>query len=296
MLARTGYAEVYASKQYFHKRPNNTSAVKCSHQNITQEINLLFSMGCPNNNITCNPYQMYRTYNGSCNNLKYPAIYGVAYSPFRRVLPPDYADGISQPRKGKSGENLPSARTVSVVVHRPYYKDDPKFTVMLAVWGQFLDHDLTATALSQGANGRPISCCDENGNVRENTHPECFPVHLDSADPYYKDYNVTCMEFVRAAPAPTCRLGPREQLNQASSYLDGSVIYGTEVLVVNSLRTFKNGTLKMYVTSDNRTLLPISENPNDGCNREEESNKGRYCFATGEYTLKYFGFISYSYF
>jgi hypothetical protein len=30
------------------------------------------------------------------------------------------------------------------------YKDDTKFTVMLAVWGQFIDHDMTATALSKG--------------------------------------------------------------------------------------------------------------------------------------------------
>lgn len=48
------------------------------------------------------------------------------------------------------GSPLPSARAVSVTVHRPVYRDDPKFTVMLAVWGQFMDHDVTATALSLG--------------------------------------------------------------------------------------------------------------------------------------------------
>lgn len=48
------------------------------------------------------------------------------------------------------GSSLPSARAVSVTVHRPVYRDDPKFTVMLAVWGQFMDHDVTATALSLG--------------------------------------------------------------------------------------------------------------------------------------------------
>jgi len=51
-----------------------------------------------------------------------------------------------QPRSN----GLPSAREVSVTVHRPIYAEDPNFTVMLAVWGQFLDHDITATALSQG--------------------------------------------------------------------------------------------------------------------------------------------------
>lgn len=99
---------------------------------------------------------------------------------------------------------------------------------MLAVWGQFLDHDITATALSQTSNGSPISCCDDHGFFRKDPHPECFPVHLDSHDPFYRDYNVSCMEFVRSAPAPTCRLGTREQLNQATSFLDGSVIYGND--------------------------------------------------------------------
>lgn len=39
---------------------------------------------------------------------------------------------------------------VSLGVHRPSYSTDPHFTVMLAVFGQFLDHDITATALNQG--------------------------------------------------------------------------------------------------------------------------------------------------
>jgi len=38
----------------------------------------------------------------------------------------------------------------------------------------------------------------------------------------------------------------------------------------------------MYFTSDNRTLLPPSTNPNDGCNREAERRRGRYCFAAGD--------------
>lgn len=58
--------------------------------------------------------------------------------------------GISQPRAASDGSPLPSARAVSITVHRPIYRDDPKFTVMLAVWGQFMDHDVTATALSLG--------------------------------------------------------------------------------------------------------------------------------------------------
>lgn len=129
--------------------------------------------------------------------------------PFRRVMPPAYVDGVSEPRGLAQG--LPSAREVSLGVHRPLYRNDPDFTVMLAVWGQFIDHDITNTALSQAADGSAISCCDLEA---ADAHPECFPVRLAAGDPYYHKYNVTCMEFVRSAPAPTCSLGQREQLNQ----------------------------------------------------------------------------------
>lgn len=38
----------------------------------------------------------------------------------------------------------------------------------------------------------------------------------------------------------------------------------------------------MYMTSDNRTLLPVSTDPLDGCNAEEENINGRYCFESGD--------------
>lgn len=60
--------------------------------------------------------------------------------------------GVSVPRGGFESTSLPSARDVSTKIHRPVYQKDEDFTVMLAVWGQFLDHDITATALSRGWN------------------------------------------------------------------------------------------------------------------------------------------------
>lgn len=152
---------------------------------------------------------------------------------FFSALNPDYGDGISSPRKSHTGGSLPSARNVSLTVHRPSYAIDPDFTMMTAVFGQFLDHDITATALNQGQDNEPIDCCIENTEL----HPECFPVILGPGDPNFDLYNITCMNFIRSAPAPTEHFGPRQQLNQASAYIDGSVIYGYTADKMHNLRT-----------------------------------------------------------
>ncbi|CAK1601555.1 unnamed protein product [Parnassius mnemosyne] len=218
----------------------------------------------------------YRTQDGTCNNLNNPLRWGVSNTPFRRVLPPDYGDGISSPRVGVNGSALPSARDVSVTVHRPSYAHDSAFTVMLAVWGQFVDHDITATALSKGENSSSLSCCNTN-----QTHPECFPVMLDVEDPYYQDYNLTCMEFVRSAPAPTCHFGVREQLNQATAFIDASTVYGFMESKASHLRLGTEGKLKMLKIGPYE-LLPQSTDPNDGCNTVEMNAVGRYCFESGD--------------
>ncbi|XP_059050869.1 peroxidase [Achroia grisella] len=223
------------------------------------------------------PPSKYRSQDGSCNNLKHPSRWGVSHTPFRRVLPADFGDGISSPRRSKSGAELPSARDVSVTVHRPSYAQDTSFTVMLAVWGQFIDHDVTATALSKGANSSSLACCDTS----QAPHPECFPVPLDKEDPFYQHYNLTCMEFVRSAPAPTCHFGPREQMNQATAFLDGSTVYGFTEQRANQLRLGVGGRLRM-LSVGSVELLPPSTDPTDGCNTLEMNAKGRYCFETGD--------------
>lgn len=153
-------------------------------------------------NINCT-VSKYRTIDGTCNDRYHR---GSAFTPLTRLLKPAYADGIEAPRQGKNGRLLPSAKEVSLNAHKPEYSVNPTFTVMVAAFGQFLDHDITATAVSQGSNGKPLSCCSSTLPM----HPECFPVVMD-----VDDANL-CMEFVRSAPAPQCKLSHREQLNQAS--------------------------------------------------------------------------------
>jgi len=270
--SKRGYVEDHATrylaKMFNHKRKfsGRSSVGRGRKSNLDKSVKT-----------SCGSPEKYRSYDGTCNNKKHPR-WGAAYIPFRRALNPDYCDGISSPRCALDGSELASAREVSVGVHRPSYYTDPHFTVMLAVWGQFLDHDITATALNQGQNGEPIECCT---NV-EPKHPECFSVPLSNGDPYFDDYNMTCMNFVRSVPAPTNRFGPREQFNQATAFIDGSVVYGSTEEKVTSLRSFQDGQLKMYKTTFNRTLLPVNRDATDGCNEAEENAKGKYCFDSGD--------------
>ena len=61
---------------------------------------------------------------------------------------------------------------------------------------------------------------------------------------FYSRYNKTCMEFVRSSPAPRpdCALGPRDQINQITSYLDASNIYGSNAETQHDLRLMSKGT------------------------------------------------------
>lgn len=274
-LARRGYVENHATMKiaqlYNYTKPTN----RRSNIGLGPPIDLPDSTL----NFTCNFNERYRRSNGVCNNKEHARTFGAAMTAYRRMVAPDYADGIATPRTShNSSWPLPPAREVSLRIHRASYETDSNFTVMLAVFGQFLDHDITATSLNSLPEGESINCCTEPPN----SHPECFPVEILKDDPYYEQYNLTCMNFVRSAPAPTGHFGPRQQFNQATAFIDGSVVYGSNDARQKHLRTMENGTLRMYLTADNRELLPISTLPDDGCNRVKMVKQGKYCFESGD--------------
>ncbi|XP_062125134.1 LOW QUALITY PROTEIN: chorion peroxidase [Drosophila sulfurigaster albostrigata] len=273
-LARRGYVENHATLE-IAQRFNYTKEPGRSNIGLGPAIVLpdptVLRLDCDFN-------ERFRRSTGVCNNKDHPRTYGASMVPYRRMVAPDYADGIAAPRASHHGQ-LPPARQVSLSIHRSSYETDSNFTVMLAVFGQFLDHDITATSLTTAQEGDSIDCCAAR---TEEPHPECFPVHILPNDPYYQHYNLSCMNFVRSAPAPTGRFGPRQQFNQATAFIDGSVVYGNLEQRQRQLRTYINGTLRMFITEDERELLPISSNSEDGCNRVLMTRQGKYCFESGD--------------
>lgn len=222
----------------------------------------------------------YRTFDGSCNNLNNPN-WGKSFFAFPRLLPPQYADGISAPRRATDGSELPSARLVSNTLVKDANFPDNFNTAMIMAYGQFLDHDLTRTAITKGANNTPIACCRramiENPSLR---HEACLQIEIPLSDPFYAPFNQTCMEFVRslAAPRPDCRFGPREQMNQITSHMDASNIYGSTKEDSEDLRTRQGGRLQVSRVNDG-DLLPFVTTKPDFCSKPDQ---GLFCFKAGD--------------
>ncbi|XP_043235689.1 peroxidase-like [Amphibalanus amphitrite] len=231
---------------------------------------------------SCNASYPYRTANGTCNNLQNP-LWGSAFRAFRRVLQPDYEDGVSFPRSADDGGYLPAARQVCRHIFTDEYHGDTTRSLLMMQWGQFIDHDLTATAASKGSGGAPIRCCGPDiDNDPTLLHPECAPLLISFEDPQFAKLNVSCLDFVRSAPAPLCTYGPRQQMNQITSFLDGSNIYGSSDEQLHSLRNHTGGRMAVQTLSDGRRLLPPSKDASDGCNRADAMAGGQYCFVSGD--------------
>ena len=48
-----------------------------------------------------------------------------------------------------------------------------------------------------------IQCCPPDVN----SHPQCYPIQVANDDPFYSGYKEDCLNFVRTAMCPQCKLG-----------------------------------------------------------------------------------------
>jgi len=224
----------------------------------------------------------YRSPDGICNNLAHP-YWGKASVCHLRLVASAYDDGISAPRTHSYvyGKYLPPARLISEAIHsdRP---DRFFYTSSVMSFGQFINHDISLTPQSKPEyKGSLIDCCKNNPAYKggyTKLHPQCFPILLAPNDYQTKFYKKTCINFVRSAPCPLCSLGPREQLNSVTSFLDLSVVYGSSLEEQTKLRTLAKGLLKTSTNRFGNVLLPKSEKV-DQCSGKQDSH---YCFMAGD--------------
>ncbi|XP_060522222.1 chorion peroxidase-like isoform X2 [Cylas formicarius] len=226
----------------------------------------------------CDESSPYRTQSGYCNNLNQPDL-GTSLSNFDRLLPSDYEDGISEPRiTAVSGDPLPNPRSISTTVHPDVSHLSNNYTMLIMQFAQFLDHDITLTPLNQGFAESIPSCrpCDSKQTV----HPECNPFEIPPDDDFFPQFNSTtgeqaCFPSMRTLPGQTL-LGSREQVNQNTPYLDGSVIYGENNCVLQMVKG-QNGRLNSSDLGDgSKDYLPRTTT-----NSECKSASG-LCFYGGD--------------
>lgn len=187
--------------------------------------------------------------NGVGNNVAHPE-WGATSQDLIRVAPAAYGDGVSTP----AGANRPSAREISnalaaqqTLTNGDLALDDRYMTAFVYAWGQFIDHDLDLTNGATGAQAQP------------------FNVQVPKGDPYFDPAGTgTKLIYLNRSeydPATgTSRANPRQQFNEITAYLDGSVVYGSDPTRAAALREFAGGRLK--TSSGNLPPLNTAGLPN----------------------------------
>lgn len=215
----------------------------------------------------------YRTLDGSCNNQMHPH-WGMAGRHHKRHRSAWYRDGYGAPKTHSfTGEPLPSPRLISNVLHRSTdgKRTDDVTTVMVMAFGQFLSHDVASTPMTDGHHSSVLKCCEGKSSYPFNA---CFPVQVLSNDTYFR--NTSCMSFTRSAPAicNECEICGREQINEMTSYVDASQVYGTSESHAKQLRNYHHG---MLLDTGVDYLLPQQDS--SACRL---SGSDQYCFNAGD--------------
>ena len=186
------------------------------------------------------------------NNVAHPQ-WGAAGARLRRMMAGAYADGVSAP----AGPDRPSARAISnaIVAQSSSIPSRAGLSGFVFQWGQFVDHDLDLTDLASPG--------------------EEFDVPVPAGDPTFDPAGTgaAVIPFLRSKFDPTSgtALGnPRQQVNDITSFLDASNVYGSSDERAQALRTLSGGKLR---TSDG-DLLPLNTlglpNADNGAARPED--------------------------
>ncbi len=214
---------------------------------VTYLIGLIGLTGCQ----TENEHTWFRSIGGISNNREH-ITWGTAHMALPRRATPAYADGISAP----SGAQRPSPRAISNELFQQTVSvpDERGLTDWVWQWGQFVGHDISLT--------EPLAKI-----------PQRWDVAVPSGDPVFDIAGAgnRFLPFVRSVyhgVTGLSRSNPRQQLNQVTSFIDASLVYGSDT----SRDTLLRGSSSPYLLSSNDTnqdgeyLLPRNVFAAANCN------------------------------
>lgn len=164
----------------------------------------------------------FRTINGTNNNINRSRLeWGAAGIILFRELPAQYGPG--DPNNAVGGVNRPSPRAISnLVIDEPITQFNTRhLSTLVYQWGQFLDHDMSLTPTGT---------------------TEYIPIPLPKDEVIFTEdipFFRSDFKMVNSGQATQ-----RQQLNLLTSFIDGSVVYGSDTKRATWLRTLRNGKLK----------------------------------------------------
>ena len=180
-----------------------------------------------------------RSMDGSGNNETDPMA-GATFHSFQRMTYADYGDGIAS----MAGPLRKSPREISNIVIDQAGQSYPNTfgtSDFLWQWGQFIDHDTTL--------GDEVLSDDRS-----------FDIPVPAGDPYFDPAasGDKVIRFDRAIYDPetgTDPGNPRQQMNELTSWIDGSMVYGNNDARAEALRTM-DGTGRLRTSRGG--LLPFN--------------------------------------
>ncbi len=186
------------------------------------------------------------------NNRDQPEL-GMAETKLLRLAGVSYEYG----RSALPSPDLPGARFISNIVSD---QSEPapnaaEVTDMVWQWGQFLDHDISFTPVTDRA--------------------ETLRIAVPRGDPVFdpRGRGRGTIAFTRSAYDPSTGTGPdnpREQVTEITAFIDASSVYGSDRRRTSALRT-NDGTGKLNTSGAGR-FLPYHEDgfENDGGNERRD--------------------------
>uniref|UniRef100_A0A0N4X310 Animal hem peroxidase n=1 Tax=Haemonchus placei TaxID=6290 RepID=A0A0N4X310_HAEPC len=242
-------AELMIASNLINSVEDNFGRTTLSIDEITKSV----PSGCvpqlTSNGVDCNKnlcyHLMYRTLDGTCNNLDKP-MQGAAFRQYIRHFPPQYDDGVGEPISSITPSRPTARETNRIMLSSPQSVVHDKYNNLMMQFGQFMSHDMAKTTL------QPSAQCTSCSPMKS----KCMPIPIGVNDPNSAFKQKQCLKVSRSAPI--CHVTPREQLNENTAYIDGSMIYGSSPKDLHKFRDGRTGMLKMN-RFNNQLVLPFDQ-------------------------------------
>ncbi|MEM1088264.1 MAG: peroxidase family protein [Pseudomonadota bacterium] len=210
-----------------------------------------------------------RTFDGTNNNLANP-LWGASFIQFQRLVPSAYADGIALQ---VDGITRAASRLISNTVMAQDDGADIPTTAgtsdFLWAWAQFIGNDIDLADGAAEAADIPVIVNDPTFDP-DGTGVETLLFNRSFFDP---------ATSIDADDDDTIDTDiPREQLNEATGWLDGSIIYGNSAARAEALR---DTTDRALLATSGTNLLPI--NTGGLTNAIGYESDGSTLFVAGDY-------------